>query len=279
MGSPQFRHASVKGCGVVHAWFPPGSTLEFHTHEHATFAVMLNGSFDLAFRQKTFSCTPGSVAVEPAGEGHANYIGVQGADVLVLQPDGAETEMWRPFAPLFERIGYLRHGGIAGLAGKLVHELRVPDSWSSLAMEGLLLDMLVAAGRVRSETGKAKVPSWLGRVEAMLTEDRIARLDIAALAREAGVHPAYLARAFRRFYHSSVGEYGRRIRLERVAGQLATRGESIAFIANQNGFADQSHLTRSFRRYYGVTPGEFRRRASTIPTRDQHYRLDADDKR
>jgi AraC family transcriptional regulator len=265
MGSPQFRHASVNGCGVVHAWFPPESTIEFHTHEHATFAVMLRGSFDLAFRQRTFSCTPSCVAVEPAGERHANYIGARGADVLVLQPAAQEIELWRPFAPLFDSIGYLRHGGIAGLAGKLVHELSAPDPWSGLAMEGLMLDMLVAASRVRAGSRKEMVPSWLGRIEAMLHEEPLASIDIAALAREASVHPAYLARVFRRYYHSSIGEYGRRIRLEQVAHQLRAGETPIASIASQAGFSDQSHLTRCFRKFYGVTPGEFRRRAGTSP--------------
>ena len=262
-GSPQFHTVSVRGCAVVHAWFPPNSTIEPHTHEHATFAVMLNGSFDLGFQRRSFSCTPASVAVEPAGESHANYIGTAGAEVLVLQPVAEETELWRPFAPLFDNIGYFRHGGIAGMAGRLAQEIRSPDALSGLAMEGLLLDMLVAGSRVRADSRSEVIPSWLGRIEAMLHEEPLASLDIAALAREAGVHPAHLARAFRRYYHSSIGEYSRRLRLERVARLLGAGEEPIASIAVHAGFADQSHLTRCFRKLYGVTPGEFRRRAGT----------------
>jgi AraC-like DNA-binding protein/quercetin dioxygenase-like cupin family protein len=258
LGSPEFRHASVKGCGVVHAWFPPNSTIELHTHEHPTFAVMLNGSFDLAFQRRTFSCTPSSIAVEPAGENHANYIGAAGADVLVLQPVPQETELWRPFGSLFDRITFFRHGGIAGLATRLAGEIRSPDALSPLAIEGLLLDMLVAASRIRPDTRRETLPPWLSRIQEMLHEEPAAALSARALARAAGVHPAYLSRAFRRFFHCSLGEYARRVRLEWTAARLISGRQSIAALAMEAGFADQSHFTRCFKRYYHTTPRSFR---------------------
>lgn len=48
--------------------------------------------------------------------------------------------------------------------------------------------------------------------------------------------------------------------LERLndARRLLRRGESIAEVAAQTGFADQSHLGRLFRRVFGVTPGRYR---------------------
>jgi AraC family transcriptional regulator len=258
LGSPRFRTVSVRGCDVVHAWFPPNSSIETHTHEHATLALMLNGSFELDFKRQSFSCTPTSVAVEPAGERHANVIGSQGAEVLVLQPSPSQTELWRPFSALFESVSYFRHGGIAGLGSRIVSEIDAPDAFSSLAIEGLLLDVLVAAGRVFPDSKRHALPSWLSRVQEMLHEEPTARLSVTALAQAAGVHPAYLARAFRRFFHCSVGAYARRIRVEKAAGRLALGSDSIATIAIEAGFADQSHLTRCFKRMYETTPRSFR---------------------
>ncbi|MCK1711279.1 helix-turn-helix domain-containing protein [Bradyrhizobium sp. 143] len=39
------------------------------------------------------------------------------------------------------------------------------------------------------------------------------------------------------------------------ARELLRRGESIAGVAAETGFADQSHLGRFFRRAFGITPG------------------------
>ena len=73
------------------------------------------------------------------------------------------------------------------------------------------------------------------------------------------MHPVAFARAFRRRYGRSPGEYLRECRLERAAGLLRDRRLSLADIAARAGFVDQSHFTRSFRRGFGCTPGAWRR--------------------
>jgi AraC family transcriptional regulator len=47
-------------------------------------------------------------------------------------------------------------------------------------------------------------------------------------------------------------------RLERAKTLLRRTREPLAAIAQEAGFADQSHLTQMFRREIGVTPGRFR---------------------
>ncbi len=42
------------------------------------------------------------------------------------------------------------------------------------------------------------------------------------------------------------------------ARKLLRAGETIAAVAAETGFADQSHLGRWFRRVFGVTPGQYR---------------------
>jgi AraC-like DNA-binding protein len=42
------------------------------------------------------------------------------------------------------------------------------------------------------------------------------------------------------------------------ARRLLRAGRSIAAVAAETGFSDQSHLGRWFRRVFGVTPGRFR---------------------
>jgi AraC family transcriptional regulator len=74
-----------------------------------------------------------------------------------------------------------------------------------------------------------------------------------------GVHPVTLARAFRRAFGCTVGEYVRRLRIERAARQLADSDLSLAEIALGAGFSDQSHFSNLFRRHTGLSPFQFRR--------------------
>jgi AraC family transcriptional regulator len=77
----------------------------------------------------------------------------------------------------------------------------------------------------------------------------------AGFRREVGVH---FAATFRRFLGCSLGEHQRRRRFEHARTRLADRAATLAEIAAEASFADQSHLTRTFKRFSGMTPGEHR---------------------
>jgi AraC family transcriptional regulator len=260
MGSPRFHSLEVEGIMVTEAWFPPGSVLAPHVHDRACFAVMLEGAFDVTFRETSFDCPMTSIHTEPPGERHSNRISRLGAHVLVVQPDPKREELVRPLAHMLESVTYRRHAGIAGTAAKLAGELAMNDDVAPLAVESMALEMMVGAARAARRIGENATPVWLGRAQEYVHQHRFDRLTISDIAKVAGVHPAHLARSFRRQLGSSVASYVRRLRLQWAAERLAQGAAPLSEIALQAGFADQSHFTRMFRRYAGVTPGEYRMR-------------------
>ena len=82
--------------------------------------------------------------------------------------------------------------------------------------------------------------------------------SLEELATLADVHPAHLARTFKRLQGVSVGEYHRNLRVAAACQALRDPTRPIAEVAAEAGFSDQSHFTRMFRRLTGQTPGEFR---------------------
>ncbi len=86
-------------------------------------------------------------------------------------------------------------------------------------------------------------------------------LRLTGLAAELGVHPAHLSRMFRRALGVTLSSYVLRRRVDLVCAALASdREASLARLAQETGFADQSHLCRSFLRVTGLTPGAWRRK-------------------
>ena len=70
--------------------------------------------------------------------------------------------------------------------------------------------------------------------------------------------PVQLVRAFARVYRMPplAWAWNRRVVLAR---ERIARGERIAAVAADLGFADQSHLTRRFRACFGVPPSLWRK--------------------
>lgn len=264
MGSSDALTLEVGSVRATHAFFPEGAHLASHTHDRPTFAVMLEGGFDLAFtspalRRRELDCSSGTVFTEPAGETHANFIHGDGARVVVLQPD-LDDERFEPVrGMLSDRINHFRHGRIAANARRVAREIREPDSLSPVALEALALEMMVEASRLEPRpTAADAVSAWFRRAEAYVHENFRAAPRIADVAEVAGVHPAHLASVFREVYDVPLGTYLRRLRVEWVADRLAESDRPIADLAFRAGFADQPHLTRTFKRMTGWTPAAYR---------------------
>jgi len=86
------------------------------------------------------------------------------------------------------------------------------------------------------------------------------RLTLGQLAREACLSPFYFQRIFLEKTGVSPHEYLLACRMKK-ARQFLSEGYSLAQVALNTGFADQSHFTRSFLRVMGITPGHYRREA------------------
>ncbi|HVY68806.1 MAG TPA: AraC family transcriptional regulator, partial [Verrucomicrobiae bacterium] len=84
-------------------------------------------------------------------------------------------------------------------------------------------------------------------------------ISLRTLAAHVGISPFHFARMFKRSTGMAPHQYLMRYRVERAKQSLMRPDTSIADVAAQLGFCDQSHLAAHFKRVYGVTPKRFLR--------------------
>ena len=87
--------------------------------------------------------------------------------------------------------------------------------------------------------------------------DRIANRD---LAKACGLSLRAFERQFQAAYHTSPHDYVRQLRVRMSSSALVYSRKTLAEIASEYGFADQSHFTKEFRRIMGETPRAYRAR-------------------
>jgi AraC family transcriptional regulator len=112
------------------------------------------------------------------------------------------------------------------------------------------------------DAGNPQAQHWrLRRALALMQTDYRSKLSVEQLAREAGLSPFHFSRLFHAAIGKSPHQFLMGLRLNHARLLLSTVDEerSIADVAAESGFADQSHLARHFRRVYGSSPLEFRR--------------------
>jgi AraC-like DNA-binding protein len=83
------------------------------------------------------------------------------------------------------------------------------------------------------------------------------------LAESVGLSVRTFERRFLASFHVTPQQYIRKLRIRIACRQLVYSGTSLAEIALESGFADQSHFSHEFRHHMGRTPREYR----------EHYRV------
>ncbi len=164
---------------------------------------------------------------------------------------------------------------------------RVPEPRTPLEdaiVRGLVYEWMVRAGlRYRIERHDGSVPYYtLGSVDDAVEIDRqpprsgvaertrtlidegFARsLGRRDLAQRVGCHVTYLARAFKRTYGVTIGEYLRRARAAKGLELLTTSAVPVETIARRVGFRGKANFYAAIRAATGKTPGQVRRDAES----------------
>jgi AraC family transcriptional regulator len=225
-----------------------------HAHERPSISLILAGECVEQLGRFGYRCTPATMHVLPAGELHG-FRFVEPLRCLTIEVEQSRAESVRDASMILERPRQFRDTRFISMARQLTGEMRTRDEASELAIESLVLALLAHGERANAQ---AKAPRWLAAVRDALHAQFRETVTLTALARIAGIHPSYLARAFRRQYGCTVGEYVRRMRLDFAAAALLESDKTVSDVAAEAGFFDQSHFAHLFRRHTGLTPSAFR---------------------
>jgi len=79
--------------------------------------------------------------------------------------------------------------------------------------------------------------------------------DMASAARMSVFH---FSRTFRKTTGTGPHRYLVHARVERVKDLLLSSDQSLAAIADESGFSDQSHMSKVFKKFTGISPKTFR---------------------
>lgn len=255
---PQSHTVLVPGFVFRIGAHPGGSEIARHSHDDPTICYVLRGGFTEYSRGEAADCRAATWKVMPAGEPHSNRFG--GAETLGLRIE-VDRGRFADVPAISLALDERRHtsgGRVAELARRMMGELTAADTAGSIAAEGLALELLAELARVRAPRRKRDTPAWLIAAEELLRERYPTATSVGEIAREVGVDPATLARAYRRRFGCTVGERIRGLRVEHAARELTGTTEPLSEIASRAGFYDQSHFTNVFRRTLGVTPAAYR---------------------
>ena len=250
-------HRAVRSYPSFAIWdmcYKPLRHFDKHVDGAPRISIIVRGKVKEDSSGKEEYAQSGSIVFKPGDLVHQNSFGVKGSRILSVifkedffhQKQDVKIHDWRWFHgmsaayPAFE------------FARNLDHITNEEDLYEEL------VDLFAKLPPNLNMSSK-DVPSWLAQVKEKMSDEYKKPLRTKDLAAGIGVHPVYLARAFRRYYGYSVKSFLQKTRLEHALQELSQGVKPLSQIALDAGFSDQSHLSRVFRSKLKMSPGNFRK--------------------
>lgn len=227
-----------------------------HQHAASYFSLLLEGAyeergdgFDLRYEPYTLvfhaACTPHADRMLAP----SRFFAVD----LLPRWENVIAELGGARAHVFELSG----GDPVWLVLRLYREFLARTDAAESTVEALVYELCAhVAKRTADEPAE---PPWLAHADLTVRNGFRDPLDLRKLAAGAGVHPTHLCRVYRRFRGHTISDAVIGARVQYVARRLADSNDSLAQIAADAGFTDQSHMTKVFKRITGSPPGDHRR--------------------
>lgn len=158
--------------------------------------------------------------------------------------------------PLIAQIGF-------ALWRELEHPSPISRLYAQTAAQMLAVHLLRHYARVEADSSLRELPQrltprQLNRVIEFLRLHLNGDLSLERLAEQAGFSPYHFARLFQQTTGESPHQFVLRERIEKAQQLLKETDATLANIALEAGFANQSHFNRVFKRYLGLTPHAYR---------------------
>ncbi|HKR67054.1 MAG TPA: AraC family transcriptional regulator [Thermoanaerobaculia bacterium] len=239
-------HREFPGFLIRENTYAPGRRMPRHAHDYSNLTIVLTGEIEEITEHGRYHGRSCSVVLKPAGCEHENRVSGAGARTLTIElKDARAIQRWQ----WFDQLDVVR-------AAVALRRASYAD------VEARAWELFAAVEDASMEDRDA--PAWIAGVSDVIEQRFDEPLRLEELARDFGLHPVYLSRAFHRHVGVPLNEYLRSLRLRHARHLLATSKRSMIAIASESGFCDSSHFSRTFSGALNITPRTYRRLVQPI---------------
>ena len=236
---------------VEHSVYPPGLYMAPHRDKLSRISIILDGELNESTRDRSVVASRNYVVIKPNQVVHENKFGTQPLRLLSISFNDNEL-----FTRLFKKWQWIHHPGIHVMGIRLWTEIQ--RAGNEKALMGVLGQFISTLNGIR-QLDNSRQTLWPEVLKQALESNLDESQSITQLSDQLAMHRVSLARGFRKIYGLSPIQFRNYARVMTALNDLATSGKSLAAIAYNAGFADQSHLTRTLRSLAGCTPAGFRK--------------------
>lgn len=229
---------------------------DWHYHENSFFTFVLNGSCLENRKHSKHEWKPGDVLFYEKGVVHRNCYHQEHSRNFNLELNDKWLEKYDVGLSGDPDNNVLGPADIKFLFIQLYREFLNQDCASQASLNSILLHIM---GHKSHEITSNKTPPWVSRIREFLHDNWSTNLALKEMSGIIGIHPITISKNFTRYFGCTLGEYMRKIRIEKAISMIRSTNLTLTDIAFTCGFADQSHFIRWFKKFTGTVPLQYRK--------------------
>jgi AraC family transcriptional regulator len=232
--------------------------VDWHYHDTPYFTFILQGRLIEGNKNEVYHCSTGDLLFHNWQDAHYN-----------IKPKGftrgfhieLDQDWFSKFGLELKKLQgsfLITDPSIKLFLYQIFREAKISDNTTDLSVDNLLLNTFVQLEGDKEIHYKMK-PHWVSEIKEILYEHYSECLSLTGLSNLLNLHPSHISRYFAKYFKCTLGEYIRKLRVERSLSLISDKKLSLTQIAFECGFSDQSHFIRCFREITGTSPSVFRK--------------------
>ncbi|KAF2336329.1 helix-turn-helix domain-containing protein [Flavobacterium daemonense] len=255
LGNTKNIFKTREGIAVVETEYQNKVYEGWHSHNNAHITLFLKGG--TTEKRKNFSETvgPGSLLFYHSDELHLNQNTLlPSRNINIEIEENLLKELFISEAQIEKSIQNSVHA--KSLILKIFKESQAADHFTNDNVKMLFAQL--------SNTNEhlerfEKSPFWVKSLKELLNDCWNENPNLNELAQILNLNPISISKHFPRYFGCTLGEYMRRIKINRSLSLIHSNEINLTEVALECGFADQSHFIRTFKNQTGFLPKQFQK--------------------
>ena len=227
----------------------------WHSHANYHITLVVKGGNLEQRKTEEFAAAPGTIVFYRRGELHRNRNTLHPSKNINLEIKDAFLAKYQWSIPALD-LRQWRWADAKFMLLKIYKECLTNDAQSITSIHALALALLSSP---LEEKTFEKIPLWANRLREIINDRWNENVSLVELSASLSIHPVTISKKFPRIFACTLGGYMRKVKIEKAISLIGQSHNSLADIAYQCDFADQSHFIRAFKAATGLLPGEFKK--------------------
>lgn len=224
---------------------------DWHYHENTHLSLILQGGNRESRKNEDIQVTTGKIMFYNAGETHRNQHTAFPSKNLNIEYKKEFFNKNKLDPKIISKPSIQNIDAYLNLLN-IYNELHLVDLYTVDNIEFSLNQLL------ESNDTSSYIPVWIKQMKEIIEDRWDEFIPLKDLATTFNVHPVTISKYFRKYYQCTLGDYMRKIKIDKAIFFLLNTKTPISEISDICGFTDQSHMIKVFKAYIGFLPNQIR---------------------